>query len=124
MNKTTSETAAVDQYIDSFPKNVQERLAELRKFISDLVPDAIEVISYKMPSFRLNDRQLIYYSAFKNHIGMYPFPSGVFDKEAKDYKTSGRGTIQFQHDQPIPFPLVKKLVEYRIKEVQKAGNGY
>jgi len=82
----------------------------------EAAPEAVEVISYQMPAFKLNGI-LVYFAAFKNHIGFYPTSSGIeqFKKELSPYKWS-KGAVQFPLDKPIPFALVKKIVIFRVKE--------
>jgi uncharacterized protein YdhG (YjbR/CyaY superfamily) len=73
-----------------------------------------------MPTFTLNDQNLVHFAAFKNHIGFFPTPSGIvaFKKELSGYKTS-KETIQFPLDKPIPFDLVEKITAFRAEEVMK-----
>lgn len=106
----------VEEYISSNPKPVRTLLEELRSIIKIAAPKAEEVISYNMPAFKQN-RILVYYAAFKNHIGFYPTasPIQVFKDELLNYKTS-KGAIQFPMDKPIPASLVKKIVKFRIQE--------
>lgn len=109
--------ANIDDYIENFPPEIQDRLMEMRNLIKAAAPDAEEVISYEMPTFKIGGRNLVYFAAFKNHIGFYPFPSGIeeFREETKDYVTS-TGTIQFPYDRPIPKSLVTRIVEFRLQE--------
>ncbi len=106
----------IDEYINSFPLNIQTMLEKMRQTIHKAAPEAVEAISYQMPAFKLNGN-LVYFAAFKKHIGFYPAPSGIesFKKELSPYIT-GKGTIQFPLDQTIPFDLVEKVVRYRVKE--------
>ncbi len=106
---------SVDEYIAAAPKNVQTILQDLRKVIKEAAPDAEETISYKMPAFKQNG-VLVYFAAFKDHIGFFPTGEGVdaFKEELKGYKTS-KGTIQFPYDKPIPYDLVRKIVKHRIE---------
>lgn len=116
MKKAKQQNETIDEYIASFPKNVQEILEEIRQAIRESAPNAEETISYQIPAFRLNG-VLVYFAAFKNHIGFYPTSSGVtaFKKELSQYKVS-KGTIRFPMDKPIPFDLIKKIVKYRVRE--------
>lgn len=107
----------IDEYIATFPNNVQIILQELRQAIKDAAPEAKEAISYQMPTYKLNGN-LVHFAAWKNHIGFYPGgPSAIeaFKKELSPFKQS-KGTIQFPTDKPIPFDLVKKIVKFRVKE--------
>ena len=107
---------SIDEYISLYPENVQTILKRMRQTIRDSAPEAVEIISYRIPTFELNGH-LVHFAAFKNHIGFYPTSSGVeaFKTQLERYKTS-RGTIQFPIDEPIPYGLVGKIVKYRVKE--------
>ncbi len=106
----------IDEYIATFPPEVQEKLQTLRRTIKDAAPEAEEAISYQMPAFKLNGN-LVYFAGFKNHIGFYAIPSGIaaFKKDLAPYKTS-KGTVQFPLDKPLPLALVRKMVKFRVKE--------
>jgi uncharacterized protein YdhG (YjbR/CyaY superfamily) len=106
----------IDEYISAFPEPVQEKLTEMRKTISQAAPGAIEKISYRMPSFAFNG-MLVYFAAHTNHIGFYPFTSAikVFSTELAGYHTS-KGGIQFPYKSPLPLNLIKKMVDFRVKE--------
>lgn len=106
----------ITSYIDSCPPQSQEHLKKLRNFILQEFPQLEEVISYKMPAYKLNGI-LIYFAGYKNHIGFYPTPSGVknFENEIQRYKYS-KGAIQFPIDEELPYNLLKKIILFRIKE--------
>lgn len=107
-----------DDYIKIYPLGIQERLEAIRRTIKSVVPEAEERISYNMLSFRFHGN-LVYYGAFKNHIGFYPASMTVFEKfktELKDYEQSGRGTVQFPYEKPLPIELIKEIVQFRAKE--------
>ncbi len=110
----------IDECIVSFPQNVQEILQNIRKIIKKEAPEAIETISYGIPTFKLNGN-LIHFCGYKNHIGLYPGAKAVeaFQKELTDYKTS-KGTIQFPLNQPIPYDLIANITKYRVKQSKKA----
>jgi uncharacterized protein YdhG (YjbR/CyaY superfamily) len=105
-----------DEYISQFPGNVQALLQKLRAGIKVAAPKAEELISYGMPAFKLNG-MLAYFAGYKNHIGFYPTasPIKVFEKELTAYKWS-KGAIQFPIDKPLPLALVKKMVQFKVKE--------
>lgn len=112
----------VDEYITSYPKEVQNILVQIRATIKKAVPKAEEVISYGIPAFKLHGKGLIYFAAFKNHIGLYPAPRGneLFKKELSVYK-GGKGTVQFPLDEPIPLSLITRIVKFKVKEnIEKA----
>jgi uncharacterized protein YdhG (YjbR/CyaY superfamily) len=107
----------IDEYIADFPTDVQEILQKIRVTIKKAAPKAEEAISYKMPTFNVMGQYLIYFAAYKKHIGLYPVPSGddEFNKEISSYQ-AGKGTLQFPLDKPIPYKLISKIVKLRIKE--------
>jgi uncharacterized protein YdhG (YjbR/CyaY superfamily) len=107
----------IDEYIAMFPKDVREILEQMRRVIADTAPSATETISYAIPTFKLNGKNLVHFAAFKKHIGFYPASSGIagFQQELSSYKNA-KGSVQFPFDQPVPFELVKKIVEFRVKE--------
>jgi uncharacterized protein YdhG (YjbR/CyaY superfamily) len=106
----------IDDYHKHFPRNVQEKLEQLRKAIIQAAPKAQETISYGMPAFKQH-KVLVYYAAYKAHIGFYPTPNAIvaYSAELTKYKTS-KGAIQFPLDAPLPISLIKKLVKFRVQE--------
>lgn len=107
----------IDEYIITFPAEVQELLEQIRTIIRENAPGAVESISYGMPAFKLNNKPLVYFAGYENHIGFYATPSGhaEFAKELAGYK-QGRGSVQFPLDKPIPFDLIGRIVAYRVIE--------
>jgi uncharacterized protein YdhG (YjbR/CyaY superfamily) len=116
MESNSKAPATIDEYVANFPEDVQKKLQEIRGVIKDAAPEAKERISYKMPAFTLNGN-LVYFAAFKNHIGFYPIPSGIeeFKKELSVYE-QGKGSVQFPLDKPLPLELIRKIVKFRAKE--------
>ena len=110
----------VTEYIASFPKEIQDSLEEIRKTIQKTAPEATETISYQIPTFKHNGKYLVYYSAWKDHFSIYPVPAGDddFRKEIAPYVT-GKGTISFPFDRPVPYNLIKKIVEFHIIDEMK-----
>jgi uncharacterized protein YdhG (YjbR/CyaY superfamily) len=108
----------IDEYIATFPPETQTRLSQLRAAIHEAAPQAEETISYQMPAFRQNG-VLVYFAAFKNHIGFFPTAAGIeaFKDKLSTYKTS-KGTIQFPLNQPLPLDLIKEIVKTRVKQNQ------
>jgi uncharacterized protein YdhG (YjbR/CyaY superfamily) len=108
--------ATIDEYIDTFPPDIQCLLNELRAFIKAEVPEATEKISYGMPTFFLFGN-LVHFAAFKDHYSLFPAPSGIeqFIDELRDYRT-GKGTLSFPFDKPIPWELIRKVVKFRKEE--------
>lgn len=114
MKKTIFTT--VDGYIDSFPPAVRKLLSAMRKTIKAAAPKAEELISYQMPAYKYKG-VLVYFAAFEKHIGFYATPTGhaAFKKELSAYKT-GKGSVQFPLTEPMPLDLVKRMVQFRVKE--------
>jgi uncharacterized protein YdhG (YjbR/CyaY superfamily) len=111
---------SIDAYISTFPSDIQTILEQVRAVIQKTAPDAEEKISYGMPTYTLNNVNLVHFAAFKSHIGFYPTPVGMdtFKNDLAGYKT-GKGSVQFPLDQPMPFDLIKRIVEFRIEDVLK-----
>lgn len=107
---------AIDEYINTFPEDVRTILNQLRQTIKESAPEAEETINYQIPTFSLHGN-LVHFAAFKDHIGFYPTPTGIeaFKKELAPYK-GAKGSVQFPIDQPLPLPLIRKIVKFRVKE--------
>ena len=116
MEKTKVVPETVDQYIAAFPADVKKRMQQLRKTIKAGAPNADELISYQMPGYKYFG-MLVYFAAYKNHIGFYPGAGGLleFYKELSSFK-SAKGSVQFPHDRPIPFDIISKIVKFRVKQ--------
>jgi uncharacterized protein YdhG (YjbR/CyaY superfamily) len=106
----------IDGYIASFPKETQKILQQIRTTIIKAAPEAVETIKYSMPTFTFRGN-LIYFAAFKNHIGIYPAPSGdeAFNREIAGYKEA-KSSLRFPLDKPIPLELIDRIVKFRIME--------
>jgi uncharacterized protein YdhG (YjbR/CyaY superfamily) len=106
----------INDYISAFPPEIQNKMEQLRATIRNAAPKAVEVISYGMPAFKGNG-VLVYFAAYKNHIGFYPTPSGIeeFKKDLSIYK-GAKGSVQFPVDEPLPLNLIVKIVKFRVKE--------
>jgi len=111
--------ASIDEYIAGFPAETQARLEEVRALIREEAPGATETISYAIPTFDLKGRHLCHFAAFKNHLSFFPTGKGAdaFADELKAYK-GGRGTVQFPYSQPLPADLVRRIVRYRVGQVE------
>lgn len=116
MENTKNSFTSIDEYIATFPAEIQKILQEFRAVVHETAPQAAEKISYQMPTFALNGN-LVHFAAFKKHIGFYPTPSGTeaFQQELSAYKTA-KGSIQFPLDQPMPWELIRKIVAFRVAE--------
>lgn len=121
----TAKPATIDEYIAAFPPKIQAVLQEVRLVILKAAPDAEETISYAIPTFKLKGKPLIYFAAFKNHIGLYATPTGheAFVKELSQYK-HGKGSVQFPLNEPMPLELISRIVEFRVKEFGIKNNIY
>ena len=114
-----SAASSIDEYIAGFPPETQKVLEELRALIRATAPNVTEKISYAIPTFDLNGQYLVYFGAWKKHIGLYPITGGVaeaFKEELKPYK-SGKGSVQLPLGQPMPMDLIRRIIEFRVKEV-------
>ncbi len=108
---------SVDEYISSFPKDIQVILEKVRSSIRTKAPEAVEGIAYGMPAYKTSGKPLVYFAGFKNHIGFYATPTGhsTFKDELSKYK-QGKGSVQFPHNKAIPYDLIERIVEFRVKE--------
>jgi uncharacterized protein YdhG (YjbR/CyaY superfamily) len=106
----------VDGYLSALPPEARAILTQLRKYLLQLVPQAKEKMGYGIPTLTLNGN-LIHFAAYKNHIGLYPGSKAiaVFEKELSCYQTS-KGTIQFPINEPLPMPLIDKIVAFCVEE--------
>jgi uncharacterized protein YdhG (YjbR/CyaY superfamily) len=104
----------IDEYIAAYPADVQELLQTMRTTIQTAAPDATEAITYAIPTFKLNGN-LVHFGGYKNHIGFYPAPMGIeaFKEETAQYET-GKGTLQFPLDKPLPLDLITRIVKFRV----------
>ena len=112
---------SIDEYIATFPKDIQKILEKIRATIKAAAPEAEEKISYQMPTFFLKGN-LVHFAAFKKHIGFYPVPTGIekFKKELSAY-AGAKGSVQFPLDKPIPYGLISKIVKFRVTGPQETG---
>lgn len=110
----------IDGYIDSFPDDIKPTLEKIRQIVRRIAPETVETISYGIPTFKLNGKNLVHFGGFKNHISFFPTSSGTeaFKKELAKFDTS-KGTIRLPLDKPLPFHLIAKIVKYRVEEVAK-----
>jgi uncharacterized protein YdhG (YjbR/CyaY superfamily) len=111
---------SMDEYIGTFPEQVQKLLKDLRATIKAAAPGTEEKISYNIPTFTLHGTYLVYFAGWKKHIAIYPIPSGTeaFHKEVAQYM-DGKGTLKFPIDQPFPLKLITRIVKFRAAEIKK-----
>ncbi len=116
MDPGRNKAGTVDEYFACFPNEIQLLLQSLRATIKKAAPQAEEVISYQMPAYKYH-AMLVFFAAFKNHIGFYATATGhaAFKKELSVYK-EGKGSVQFPLDKPLPLSLISKMVKFRVKQ--------
>jgi uncharacterized protein YdhG (YjbR/CyaY superfamily) len=108
----------IEDYIKNFPPKVQTILKKIRKLVKKTCPEATELFSYGMPGYKLNEKPLVYFAGYKNHIGLYATPQGhiQFKEELSGYK-QGKGSVQFPLDNELPYDLIKRIVEFKIGNI-------
>lgn len=116
MNKTV-----IDEYIEKYPVDIQERLFKVREAILKAIPNAKEKISWQMPTFYL-EKNIMHFAAFKNHLGVYPGASAIihFADKLKNYKTS-KGAIQFQYREEVPYLLIEEITRWCYENNKRHG---
>lgn len=119
MSMKRMKAESIDAYIDDFPKNIQQILKQIRTLIRKEAPGAAEKISYGIPCFTMNGKNMVFFAGYKNHVSIYPAPRGVESFEILDNYEGGKGTVQFPIEKPLPVSLITKIVKYRVKENQE-----
>jgi uncharacterized protein YdhG (YjbR/CyaY superfamily) len=116
---TKKQFGSVSEYLDTFPKETREILQKVRRTVVSAAPESVEAISYGIPTFKLDSKNLVHFAGWKNHIGFYPTPSATkkFGKELSRYK-GGKGSLQFPLDEAIPFDLIRRIVVFRVQEIR------
>ena len=115
-NRSTA--TSIDDYIAEYPAETQQKLQQVRAAIKETAPDAVETISYAIPTFDLNKKHLVHFAGYATHVGFYPSPSGMeaFEADFQPYKRA-KGSVQFPLDQPLPLDLIRRVVAFRVAEV-------
>jgi uncharacterized protein YdhG (YjbR/CyaY superfamily) len=114
--------STVDDYLAQLPEKPRKALEKLRGQVEKLAPDTTQSISYQMPTFKYRGRALLGFAAFKNHCSLFPYSKGVLEtleQELEPFDTSGKGTIRFTAEKPLPASLIKKIVKVRIGEIEE-----
>ena len=113
---------SINEYVSTLPENAQMAMREIIASIKARVPNAEEHISYNMPAFKVNGEYFVHFSAWKNHIGMYPIPAGneAFQKQIEQYR-SAKSSLNFPLDKPMPIKLIEKFIKFRIAENLKSA---
>lgn len=116
----SKQAAAVDRYIKGFQKNVQVILKKVRQTIKAVIPQAQEMMKYGIPTFQIDNKNVVHFGAWQTHVGFYPTPDGIsaFKKEFSKYK-SAKGSVQFPLDKPMPLALIKRVVRFRLDQITK-----
>ena len=116
MKTTQTPPKNIDEYIAGFAEEIQIKLKAVRQTIKKAAPEAEELISYQMPAYKYYG-VLVYFAGYKNQIGFYATPTGhaAFKKDLALYK-EGKGSVQFQHDEPLPLALISRIVKFRVNE--------
>ena len=124
MRADRAQSRKVDEYIARFPKEVRESLQKIRRTIKRAAPAAEEKISYQIPAFTWKGKYLVYFAAYKRHVGLYPVPAGdaSFKAAVAPYR-SGKGTLRFPLDEPLPLGLITKVVKFRMKSISSDLKG-
>jgi uncharacterized protein YdhG (YjbR/CyaY superfamily) len=119
-----SRATTIDEYIAEFPPETQTVLEELRTLVRELAPEAVETISYAIPTFDLHGVHLVHFAGYARHVGLYPTPSGMeaFAEDLASYQ-SGKGSARFGLDRPLPRDLITRIVEFRVAEVTAGTTG-
>jgi uncharacterized protein YdhG (YjbR/CyaY superfamily) len=117
MKRSPAVPKTIDEYIVSFPTDIHPLLKKIRATIKKAAPGVEEKISYQIPAFQLNGHYLIYFAAFKEHVGVYPAPISHpdFEEELAPY-ASGKATAKFLYNKPVPFALITKIVKFKVQE--------
>ena len=112
-------TKIIDDYIGQLPDDQARALTALRTKVAAAAPDAVEAVSYSMPAFKLGKRVLVYYAAFKDHLSLFPASGSVMDKLGVELQShfTGRGTLQFTPDNPLPDDVIRQIVAIRREEI-------
>ena len=107
----------VENYIATFPTEVQQILRQIRKVILQTAPNAVEKVAYGMPGYKLNGKPLVYFAGYAKHVGLYATPVAheAFANELKGYK-QGKGSVQFPLNKPMPFDLIKRIIEFKLNQ--------
>lgn len=114
--------SVIDDYLQSVDPQQRAELERIRNIVREIAPEAEEVISYKIPAFKYKGEPLVYFTAFKDHLSLFPTSEPVeqLKNKLQDYKIS-RGTIQFTLDNPLPESLIKELVRIRLSTINRQG---
>jgi uncharacterized protein YdhG (YjbR/CyaY superfamily) len=117
-----SDFESIDAYISTFPDDVQTILQKVRTTIATVAPEAVETISYQMPTFKLRGKAVVHFAAWKSHLGLYATPSGnaAFQRDLAAYRQS-KGAVRFPFDEPMPYDLITRIVEFRVADITAAA---
>jgi uncharacterized protein YdhG (YjbR/CyaY superfamily) len=125
IRKSMKKYETTEEYLANFSGETRKKLDTLRNLIKEMVPEAGEKISYGIPTFTLNDKYFIYIAGYEKHVSMYPIPTGdeSFNTELAPYVT-GKGTVRYALDKPLPLPLIRKIIKFAVKQNQQRTAKY
>lgn len=118
----TAEFITVDEYIASQPPETQRVLNRVRGTIRKALPDAEEMITYRIPTFKLHGRAVVFFAGWKDHYSLYPVNAPVLEAFKEDfapYEVSGKGTVRFRLSEPVPVDLIERIAKFRASEIAK-----
>lgn len=121
MKKPSTSKSVISEYLEKLAKPQKDELERIRHIVKQVVPEAVEAISYGMPAFKYAGQYLIGFAAFKNHLSVFPTPGPIDALKGKlsEFKLS-KGTIQFTTDHPIPESIIKEIIVNRLNSITKA----
>jgi uncharacterized protein YdhG (YjbR/CyaY superfamily) len=120
-----AKVTTMDKYISSFPEDHQVILNKIRETIKKTIPDATETISYGIPTFKLNDKYVVYFAGYKHHVSVYPIPRSDASLQAEiEPFEAGKGTLQFPTTKPIPYELIERVTRALLQDNLKRTGEY
>jgi uncharacterized protein YdhG (YjbR/CyaY superfamily) len=117
-----SDLKSVGDYIDSQPEAVRAMLERVRRTIRKALPEAEEVLSYKIPTYKIDGRAVLYFAGWKQHFSLYPVTDPIvtaFRDELAPYEVNNKGTIRFPLSKPVPVKLIERIAKARAKQMEK-----
>ncbi len=119
-----SKAGSVEEYLAGFPPETRRALEELRTLVRESAPDTTETISYAIPTFDLHGKHLVHFAGYGRHVGFYPTPGGIeaFLEELEPF-IAGKGSVRFPLDQPLPAELIRRIVEFRVRQLTGKARG-
>ena len=110
--------ASIDEYVSAFPEGTREALERVRALIHESAPDAVETISYAIPTFDLDGRHVVSFAGYEHHIGLYPVPLGAAGFDDLAPYASGKATARFRLGEPLPDDLIRRVVVHQVERIK------